>query len=312
MQYRAVGRSGLKVSCLSLGGWTTYGESLRDQDLITSILRRAFDLGVNYFDMADVYGRGEAERRMGQVLAEMPRYRLVLSSKVFFPMSGDPNDQGLSRKHIHESIDRTLARLGTDYLDLYFAHRFDPNVRLEETVRAFSDLVQRGKVLYWGTSEWPAESVVAAVEMAQREGLHAPVVEQPQYSLLYRRIEQELFPILGDAGLGVVVWSPLGQGLLTGKYDGGVPKGSRFDQLPQFTRWLLTEENLARVRRMEATAREIDLTRAQLALAWALSRRVVASAIVGATTVEQLEENLGAADIDLQSDVVESLDELFG
>jgi len=262
--------------------------------------------------MADVYGRGEAERRMGQVLAEMPRYRLVLSSKVFFPMSGDPNDQGLSRKHIHESIDRTLARLGTDYLDLYFAHRFDPNLRLEETVRAFSDLVQRGKVLYWGTSEWPAESVVAAVEMARREGLHAPIVEQPQYSLLYRRIEQELLPILGDAGLGLVVWSPLGQGLLTGKYDSGVPKGSRFDQLPQFTRWLLTEENLARVRRMEATAREIDLTRAQLALAWALSRRVVASAIVGATTVEQLEENLGAADIDLQSDVVESLDELFG
>lgn len=311
MRYRAVGRSGLKVSCLSLGGWTTYGESVHDQELIAKILRRAFDLGVNYFDMADVYGRGEAERCMGRVLAELPRHRLVLSSKVFFPMSDDPNDRGLSRKHIHESIDATLERLGSDYLDLYFAHRFDPGVPLEETVRAFSDLVERGKVLYWGTSEWSAESLTAAVEIARREGLHGPIVEQPQYSLLYRRIERELFPIVDETGLGLVVWSPLGQGLLTGKYDGGVPRGSRFDQLPQFTRWLLTEENLDRTRRMEAVARDMDSSRAQLALAWVLSRRPVASAIVGATTVQQLEENLGAADLDLPTEVVESLDKLF-
>lgn len=311
MRYRAVGRSGLKVSCLSLGGWTTYGESVRDQGLITAIVRRAFEVGVNYFDMADVYGRGEAERRMGQVLGELPRHRLVLSSKVFFPMSDDPNDRGLSRKHIHESIDATLKRLGTDYLDLYFAHRLDPAVRLEEIVRAFSDLVDRGKVLYWGTSEWPPESLTGAVEMARREGLHAPIVEQPQYSLLYRRIERELFPILDDTELGLVVWSPLGQGLLTGKYDGGVAKGSRFDQLPQFTRWLLTEDNLDKTRRMEAVAQDMDSSRAQLALAWVLSRRQIASAIMGATTLQQLEENLAAAELELPPEVVESLDEIF-
>lgn len=311
MRYRAVGRSGVKVSCLSLGGWTTYGESVRDQGLIARILHRAFDLGVNYFDMADVYGRGEAERLMGRVLAELPRHRLVLSSKVFFPMSDDPNDRGLSRKHIHESIDATLKRLGTDYLDLYFAHRFDPEVPLEETVRAFSDLVERGKVLYWGTSEWPPQALTTAVGIARREGLCAPIVEQPQYSLLYRRIERELFPILDDTGLGLVVWSPLGQGLLTGKYDGGVEKGTRFDHLPQFTRWLLTEENLDRTRRMEAVARDLDVSRAQLALAWVLSRRPVASAIVGATTLEQLEEDLSAGDLDLPPEVVTSLDDLF-
>lgn len=311
MRYRAVGRSGLKVSCLSLGGWTTYGESVRDQELIARILQRAFDLGVNYFDMADVYGRGEAERLMGRVLAELPRHRLVLSSKVFFPMSEDPNDRGLSRKHIHESIDATLKRLGTDYLDLYFAHRSDPGVPLEETVRAFSDLVERGKILYWGTSEWTPQALTAAVGLARKEGMHAPIVEQPQYSLLYRRIERELFPILDDTGLGLVVWSPLGQGLLTGKYDGGVEKGTRFDQLPQFTRWLLTDENLERTRRMEAVARDLDVSRAQLALAWVLSRRPVASAIVGATTVEQLEEDLSAGDLDLPQEVVTSLDDLF-
>ncbi len=312
MQYRKLGRWGLEVSAIALGGWTTYGGTVKDDAVIRSILLRAFDAGVNYFDIADVYAHGEAEVRMGRVLRELPRHRLVVSSKVFFPMSEDPNDRGLSRKHVHESIDRTLQRLGMDYVDLYFAHRFDPDVELEEIVHAFSDLVDRGKVLYWGTSEWPVEAIRSAFELAQSRGWHPPVVEQPQYSLLWRsHVENELLPAVAETGMGLVVWSPLAQGLLTGKYDDGVPEGSRYQRLPQFTARYLTRANVERVRKMKALAEKAGLTRAQLALAWVLGRPGISSAIVGATSLEQLEENLKAADVTPAPEIAARLEELF-
>jgi len=227
VRYRRLGRWGLRVSEIALGGWTTFGGTVRDPDTVREIMLTAYEAGVNYFDIADVYAHGEAERVMGAVLAELPRHTLVVASKVFFPMSDDPNDRGLSRKHVHESIERSLHRLGMEYVDLYFAHRFDPDVPLDEVVRAFSDLVDRGQVLYWGTSEWPPEMVRRAVALAREGGWHPPVVEQPEYSLVRRRVERELFPLVRELGTGLVVWSPLGQGLLTGKYDGGIPEGSR-------------------------------------------------------------------------------------
>jgi voltage-dependent potassium channel beta subunit len=311
VRYRQLGRWGLRVSELALGGWTTFGGSVRDEQLIRRIMLRAYEAGVDYFDIADVYAHGEAERLMGRVLAELPRHTLVVATKVFFPMSEDPNDRGLGRKHVHESIDRSLQRLGMDYVDLYFAHRHDPEVPLEEVVRAFSDLVDRGKVLYWGTSEWPVDAVERAVVIAREGGWHPPVVEQPEYSLVRRRVEADLFPLVERFGLGVVVWSPLGQGLLTGKYDAGILDGSRFDRLPQFTRRLWTEENRRRVLAMQDVAVESGLTRAQLALSWVLSRRQVSSAILGATSMEQLEENLEAAEAVVDPALMERLDELF-
>jgi len=312
MNYRRLGHHGIKVSEMALGGWTTYGGTVKDDGLIRRIILAAYDAGVNYFDIADIYAWGEAELRMGRVLRELPRHTLVIASKVFFPMSDDPNDQGLSRKHVHESIDRSLSRLEMDYVDLYFAHRPDPEVPLEEIVRAFSDLVDQGKVLYWGTSEWPAEMVSSAMELARNAGWHPPVVEQPEYSLVHRRIERELFPLTHGVGLGLVVWSPLGQGLLTGKYDDGIPSGTRFDRLPQFTGRLWTEENRRRVTAMAELADEAGLTRAQLALTWVLSHPEVSSAIVGATSLEQLQENLGAASAAVPQDILQRLDALFG
>lgn len=311
MQYRKLGTWGLKVSGLALGGWTTFGATVRDAQTIRTIMLRAYEAGITTFDIADIYAYGEAERRMGNVLRELPRETLVVSSKVFFPMSDDPNGRGLGRKHVHESIDRTLGRLGMEYVDLYYAHRPDPETPLEEVVRAFSDLVDRGKALYWGTSEWPAGMVREAVELARANGWHAPAVEQPEYSLVHRRIEADLFPLAAELGTGLIVWSPLGQGLLTGKYDGGIPKGSRFDRLPQFTGRLWTEENRKRVAAMRELAEQAGLSRAQLALAWVLSHPQVSSAIIGATSLAQLEENLGAADAELSGDILARLDDLF-
>jgi voltage-dependent potassium channel beta subunit len=312
MKYRKLGRSGLKISEISLGGWTTFAASVRDPETIRTIVSLAFSAGVNFFDMADVYASGEAERQIGAALHEFPRHHLVLSSKVYFPMSKDPNDRGLSRKHVHESVRQSLRRLQSDYLDLYFAHRFDSDVSIEEIVRAFSDLVSQGLILYWGTSEWPAAAIEEAVEIARQHCWHPPAVEQPEYSLLRRhRVEQELFPASARTGIGLVVWSPLAQGLLTGKYDEGISEDTRFARLPQFTQRLWSEKNVQRVKNMKEIAENAGLTRAQLALAWVLSKRQVTSAITGATRVEQLEENLKAAEAQLSPETISLIEELF-
>lgn len=226
MEYRRLGKAGIRVSEVSLGAWLTYGGSV-ENETAAECIRTALDHGINFIDVADVYARGEAEHVVGSVIRDYKRSDLVISSKVFWPLSDNVNDRGLSRKHIMESIDKSLQRLGTDYLDLYFCHRYDDDTPLEETVRAMSDLVQAGKVLYWGTSVWEAAQLESAVNIAREYGGYPPQVEQPRYNLLDRHIEPEIMPMAAKHGMGLVVWSPLAQGILTGKYNDGVPAGSR-------------------------------------------------------------------------------------
>ena len=312
MQYRKLGQWGIKVSAISLGAWVTYGNQVKDEETIREIVKTAYDAGVNFYDNADVYARGLAEEIMGRILKDYPRHTLVLSSKVFGAMSDDVNDRGLSRKHIRESIEKSLKRLQTDYLDLYFAHRYDPEVPMEEIVSAFSQLVDEGKILYWGTSEWPPARIAEAVTFARDHGLHPPVVEQPQYSLVYRdRVEKEIFPETTRFGMGVVVWSPLGMGLLTGKYDDGLPEGARLAEYEGLREKLLTEENREKVKKLKAIADRLGVSRAQLALAWVLRRPEVSSAITGATRPEQLKENLKALEITLDEETLRAIDEIF-
>ncbi len=312
MQYRPLGACGTRVSVFGLGGWTTYGGSVKDERDVRAILHAAFEAGVNFFDTADVYARGEAERVMGKALSELPRHRLVVSSKVFWPMSDDVNDRGLSRKHVIESVEKSLARLGMDYLDVYFCHRFDPETPVEETVRAMDDLVRQGKVLYWGTSEWTGEQIHDACRLADERGLYRPQVEQPQYSLLVRRkFEEDVRPQCDDHGTGFVVWSPLASGLLTGKYDDGVPKGTRLAQIDWLKAQLHTPDRLDRVRRMKPLAAALGCSRAQLALAWCAAQQDVSSVILGATSVAQLRENLGALEVKIDAATSAKLDEIF-
>ncbi len=311
MEYRHLGDSGLKVSTIALGGWINF-ESKIPEDEARQIIRTAYEGGVNFYDLADVYGYGQAERWMGAMLAEYPRHTLVISSKVFHPMSDDPNDRGLSRKHIMESIHRSLKNLGTDYLDIYFCHRADPDTPLYETIRAMDDLIHQGKVLYWGTSNWDPALLEETVRLCEANGYHPPRVEQPQYSLLYREyVEQKLLPVSRALGIGLVTYSPLAMGMLTGKYDDGIPEDSRFSTEPWSKERFFSEENVARVRKMAIVAGELGVTRAQLALAWVLRQEGVSSVITGATKVRQMEDNLGAAELKLTEDVLAELDRIF-
>ena len=312
MPYRRLGTAGMKVSALGLGGWTTFGGSVKDDGLTRTILHAAFEAGVNFFDIADVYAKGEAELAMGKALAELPRHRLVIATKLFWPMSDDVNDRGLSRKHIMESVEKSLRRIGTDYVDIYFCHRADPDTPQEETVRAMDDLVHQGKVLYWGTSEWTGEQISGACAIGNARNLYRPQVEQPQYSLLVRKkFETEIVPACEENGMGLVVWSPLASGLLTGKYDAGMPKGSRLDQIEWLRKGLLVPDKIERVKRMKAVADALGCTRTQLALAWTAAQKGVSSVILGATSLAQLQENLGALDVKIDAATGARLDEIF-
>lgn len=312
MQYRRLGNTGMKVSVVSLGAWTTYGGSVQDKQLIANIVERAVEHGVNFFDNADVYATGNAETVMGEVLEGYTRHHVVLSTKVFWPMSDNINDRGLSRKHIMESIDMSLERMQTDYVDIYFAHRYDEETPMEEIVEAFTDVVRSGRAHYWGTSEWSAAQIAEAHTLAKANGLVAPVTEQPQYSMLYReRVEEQILPVTEPKGIGLVVWSPLAMGMLTGKYDEGVPEGSRFEQNEGFAERFLTEENRKRVKELKAVADELGATRAQLALAWVLRQPGVSSVITGATKVEQLEDNVKASELELSDEQVSRIDEIL-
>ena len=312
MRYRSLGRCGTKVSVFGLGGWLSYGGSVTDRKAVRTILHAAFDAGINFFDIADVYSGGEAERVMGRVLADRPRHELVISSKLFFAMSDDVNDRGLSRKHIFESIDKSLRRIGTDYLDIYFCHRFDEDTPIEETARAMDDLIRRGKVLYWGTSEWTGAQLRDGHAVCDRQNLYPPQVEQPEYSLLARgKFENDVRPAAVEHGMGLVLWSPLCMGILTGKYDDGLPADSRMAREEWLRGDRYTEGNLDRVRKFKALADERGHTRAQLALAWAEAQEGVSSVILGATRLEQLQENLGALDITIDEDTNRALDDLF-
>ncbi len=312
MSYRPLGRCGTKVGAFSLGGWTTFGGSITSQETTREILHAAYEAGVNFFDIADAYGRGEAEVLMGRALGELPRHSLVISTKCYWPMSDDINDRGLSRKHLFESIHKSLNRLGTDYVDIFFCHRPDPETPIEETVRAMDDLVRQGKVLYWGTSVFSGEQLREAHAVATDLGCHPPQVEQPEYSLLERKaVESDVQPAADELGMGLVVWSPLGSGVLTGKYDDGVPEDSRLGRIEWLRNQVLVEQDVERVRKMKAVADDLGCSRAQLSLAWAAAQPGISSVILGATSVEQLRENLGALDVDVNDEVARRLDELF-
>ena len=312
MQYRNLGSAGMKVSAISLGGWINWGEGKVAEDIAEQIVINAYESGVNFFDLADVYGRGRAEEQMGATLKRYPRHTLVISTKVYWPMSDDVNDRGLSRKHIMESITKSLKRLGTDYVDIYFCHRPDPNTPMRETVLTMHNLVEQGLVHYWGTSEWSGAQIMEAYALCERYGWHLPQVEQPQYSLVHREfVEKNVMPVTLPRGIGLVPWSPLGQGVLTGKYDDGVPPGTRFERETWAAERYLTERNIERVKAMQPIAEELCVTRAQVALAWVLANPNVSSAIVGATKVEQLEENLKALEVKLSPEQKHKLDKLF-
>jgi voltage-dependent potassium channel beta subunit len=303
MQYRRLGSSGLKLSALSFGAWVTFGTSI-GRSQARELIAQAFDAGVNFFDNAEVYAQGEAERIMGDVLADLrlPRDAWCVSSKVCFGSVEHPapTQKGLSRKHVMEACEQALRRLRVDHLDLYYCHRPDPETPIEETVRAMDALIRQGKVLYWGTSEWPAQAIREAARIARTQGLHLPTMEQPEYNLLHRdRVEVEYAPLYTDLGLGTTIWSPLASGLLTGKYNDGVPEGSRVTTpgYEWLARRMSTAEGAARlerVRRLVALAQELGAKPAQLAIAWCLRNPNVSSVILGASRPEQLRENLGA------------------
>lgn len=312
MSYRSLGQCGTKVSVLGLGGWTTFGSSVIEEAVIHEILATAYESGVNFFDIADVYARGEAERTMGLILGKFPRQDLVISSKVYFPMSETVNDRGLSRKHIMESIEGSLKRIGTDYLDLYFCHRYDPETPLEETVRAMDDLVHQGKLLYWGTSEWSGEQLREVNKLCGGKDYYRPQAEQPQYNLFEReKFELETRDAAVENGMGLVVWSPLASGLLTGKYDKGLPADARLTRIEWLREGILNEENVETVRRFKKIADEVGCARAQLALAWIAAQPGISSVITGATRLEQLRENLGSLAIKITPDLDKKIQELF-
>jgi aryl-alcohol dehydrogenase-like predicted oxidoreductase len=293
MNYRTLGRTGIRISEVSLGGWLTYGNTV-EKSVTRDVTRRALELGINHIDTADVYAQGECEKALGEVLEGVRRASYVLASKVFWPTGPGPNDKGLSRKHIHETIDISLKRLRTDYLDIFYCHRHDPETPLEETVAAMEDLVSRGKILAWGVSCWTSDQIRAACRLA---GRHKPVVNQPPYNVFARQIEKDVLATCAAEGLGVAVWSPLAQGVLTGKYLHERPPGSRAlnEKVNKFMQKYFTPDMQRVVERLVAIARDACLTPSQLALGWCLRRAELTCVIVGATHVGQLEETAKAA-----------------
>jgi voltage-dependent potassium channel beta subunit len=306
MLYRKLGRYGIRVSEVSLGGWLTHGRTI-DDATTEQIVYKAFDLGVNLFDTADVYNRGEAELALGKAIGGLKREELVIATKCFFPMSDSPNDRGLGRKHIFESVHASLKRMKIDYIDLMQFHRFDAETPLDETARAIDDLIKQGKVLYWGVSEWKAEQITDLVHITKELNTNPPASNQPNYSMLHRVIEPAVLPTCEKFGIGSIVFSPLAQGVLTGKYKPGqpAPEGSRGadDTSNNFMQRLLTEENLTRVQKLSEFAEAHGQPLGRFALAWILRQPGVSSVIVGATRLEQIVENVQASGVLLSADV---------
>jgi len=319
MQYRNLGRSGLKLSVLSFGSWVTFGPQL-NSDLAAECLQIARDAGVNFFDNAEVYAGGRSEQIMGEAIRSLgwKRHEYAISTKFFWGIHDAPNMRNtLNRKYLMQAIDGSLERFGLDFVDLVFCHRPDPDTPVEETVWALHDIIEQGKAHYWGTSEWPAERILAAHRFARDNHLHGPVMEQPQYNLFWRdRVEKEYAPVYDETGLGLTIWSPLASGLLTGKYLDGIPEGSRFalrgyDWLKDT---LLTEENVARVRRLKDVADRLGCSLTHLSLAWCARNPRVTTVITGASRPEQVRDNMQALDVLplLTDEVVEEIDAAMG
>jgi voltage-dependent potassium channel beta subunit len=314
MQYRRLGSTGLKVSEISYGSWLTFGTQV-ELDQATAIIDKAFGLGINSFDCADVYKNGEAERLLGQVLPQRRRGDYVVSTKAFFPMGDGPNDRGLSRKHITDSVHASLERLKLDYVDLWYCHRWDPETPLEETLSAIDDLIRQGRILYWGTSDWEADQIAQAWALCQARGWHRPVVNQPYYSLVGRKIEQRILPTTKRLGMGTASFSPLAQGILTGKYSGGsIPAGSRAadGSINQYIKNLVADKDLlARVDRLKPLAARYGLSLGQFSIAALLQDPGISTVIAGASTVAQLEENVKASGVVIKDRDRAAIDRIF-
>jgi aryl-alcohol dehydrogenase-like predicted oxidoreductase len=314
VEFRRLGRSGLTISEIAYGNWLTHGGQV-EEDAAHACVRAALDAGITTFDTADVYAGTRAETVLGAALAGQRRESLELFTKVYWPTGPGANDRGLGRKHVIESCHASLRRLRTDYVDLYQAHRYDTSVPLEETMTAFADLVRSGKVLYIGVSEWNAEQIAAGAALARELGIHL-ISNQPQYSMLWRVIEPEVVPTSEEEGLSQIVWSPLAQGVLTGKYRPGEqpPAGSRATdpEAGRFIQRFLTDDILGRVQQLRPVAEDLGLSMAQLALAWVLQNRNVAAAIIGATRPEQVQDNVAAAGVSLDADVLARIDDVLG
>lgn len=314
MKYRNLGHTGLKVSEISLGSWLTYGTA-EEQQAADDCVRTAFELGINFFDTANAYNRGEGEKAIGAALRSYERSRYVLSTKVFFPMGEGVNDRGLSRKHIMEQCEASLKRLGTDYIDVYFCHRFDAETPTEETLRALDDLTAQGKILYAAVSEWTAAQISDATHIADRLRLRPLAANQPIYNLFERYIEQEVLAVSKQHGLGQVVFSPLAQGILTGKYKPGQAPaaGTRAadDSVNHVINSYLRDDVLEVVGKLDQLAQGLDIKLSQLALAWILRQPGVSSAIIGATKPHQIQENVEAVNISLSEDTLLQIDQIM-
>ncbi|CAM4159406.1 aldo/keto reductase family protein [Saccharibacillus endophyticus] len=314
MKYRNLGRTGLKVSEIGLGSWLTYGTAA-EQKAADLCIEAAFEQGINFFDTANAYNRGEGEKAMGAALSKYERSSYVLSTKVFFPMGDGPNDRGLSRKHIVEQCEASLKRLGTDYIDVYFCHRYDNDTPVEETLRALDDLTAQGKILYAGVSEWTAAQIASAAAISDRRNLRPLASNQPIYNLFERYIEDEVLPVSEQAGLGQVVFSPLAQGILTGKYKPGQKpaEGTRAadSSVNQVIGSYLRDDVLNVTQELNQLAESLDLKLSQLALAWILRQKGVSSAIIGASRAEQVRENAAASGVVLSEETLAKIERIL-
>ncbi len=313
MRYRALGHSGLRVSVIGLGSWLTFGNQV-DAAGTRACVMRAWELGVNFIDTANVYARGAAEKTLGPILRELNRDELVLATKVYFPMGDTPNMRGLARKHIRAQIDASLARLQVDYVDLYQCHRYDDAAPLEETCAMMNDLVRAGKILYWGVSEWNADQITAAVTLCRASGWAVPISNQPQYSALWRGIEERVVPACRRYGIGNVVWSPLAMGILTGKYVDAkrIPPGTRAAGAnAEMMEDYFKQPVLDAVQRLKPLADRAGCTLAQLALAWCLRLPEITSAIAGATKVSHVDDNVAAGDLNVDPKIFDEMNAIL-
>ncbi|MCF6282458.1 MAG: aldo/keto reductase [Candidatus Polarisedimenticolaceae bacterium] len=307
---RPLGNTALQISTLGLGGWNTYGDLVKAQTTVNQIIHTAFDHGVNFFDMANNYADGRAEEMMGIALNTLPRDALILSSKVF--MAKDPNERGLSEAKIKRGIERSLKRIGTDYIDIYFCHRYDPNTPLEETIATMGELIQQGKIRHWGSSTWSASQIAQAHTIAHAIGVAPPMVEQPELNLL-RQIDYPLGSRreIAKKGMGVVTFSPLASGLLSGKYERGIPDDSRLAKIDWLRNSMQKQLQQHSAQQLKSLANQLNCQPAQLAIAWCLTQPGVSSAITGASRLEQLIENLGAAEITISTEIMQKLDQIY-